>query len=563
MIRYLFCILWLSAASVFGNEPILIAHRGLLQHAPENTLPAFASCLELGIGIELDIRTTQDGVLVVIHDDDVKRTTDGPARLIREMTMNEVRELDAGSWFGEAFSGVRVPTLKETLELVSQRKRDSTIIALNVKDLTFEGESKLVALVEKYDLLDQAFAFDQSDEVSRRLKEINPAFRIGQNVNRADIGARLSEGILDCFLLTSVPEANEVDHLHSHKKQVLFNYAGVGKSRRDPDVWHRAALAGVDGMLTDYPLECRSVWRVARRSGSDSPLIDPRGVWVETPWGRPVIDRGAGGTWDHMAVDNPYVYSQAGKLYCFYEAQDRPFADGGREAFGIATSRDGITWEKLTDNPILSTGGEGAWDEVVAKLPAGVIKYQSRYHLLYSGRNSQTKQIGLATAEAITGPWIKSDHNPVLTGRVGEWDNVLSTHPSPLFEIQGRYHLLFRGMERRYFRQGLGVAVSKDLIHWERLSPHPVIPVEEEIASLALARDEKGFVAISQPMDLEKRAYWMSDDLQSWTKGPPVRFKASIAAETLSNPFLCGGRWTVLYEQQDRIYRAVLQTPDL
>ena len=75
---------------------------------------------------------------------------------------------------------------------------------------------------------------------------------------------------------------------------MLFNYAGVGKSRRDPDVWHRAALAGVDGMLTDYPLECRSVWRVARRSGSDSPLIDPRGVWVETPWGRPVIDRGGG-----------------------------------------------------------------------------------------------------------------------------------------------------------------------------------------------------------------------------------------------------------------------------
>ena len=72
MIRYLFGILWLSAASVFGNEPTLIAHRGLSQHASENTLPAFKPCLELGIGIELDIRTTQDGVLVVIHDDDVK-----------------------------------------------------------------------------------------------------------------------------------------------------------------------------------------------------------------------------------------------------------------------------------------------------------------------------------------------------------------------------------------------------------------------------------------------------------------------------------------------------------
>lgn len=69
--------------------------------------------------------------------------------------------------------------------------------------------------------------------------------------------------------------------------------------------------------------------------------------------------------------------------------------------------------------------------------------------------------------------------------------------------------------------------------------------------------------SISQPMDLKKRAYWMSDDLQSWTKGPSVKCKASIAAETLSNPFLYEGRWTVLYEQQHRIYRAVLQAPDL
>ena len=69
------------------NKPILIAHRGLLRHAPENTLPAFAACLELGIGFELDIRTTKDGHLVVFHDDNVQRTTDGPARSVRHMAM--------------------------------------------------------------------------------------------------------------------------------------------------------------------------------------------------------------------------------------------------------------------------------------------------------------------------------------------------------------------------------------------------------------------------------------------------------------------------------------------
>ena len=79
-----------------AGDPILISHRGLLRHAPENTLPAFAACLELGIGFELDIRTTKDGQLVVIHDDSVERTTNGPSRSIRDMTLEEVKQLDAG-----------------------------------------------------------------------------------------------------------------------------------------------------------------------------------------------------------------------------------------------------------------------------------------------------------------------------------------------------------------------------------------------------------------------------------------------------------------------------------
>jgi hypothetical protein len=167
----------------------------------------------------------------------------------------------------------------------------------------------------------------------------------------------------------------------------------------------------------------------------------------------------------------------------------------------------------------------------------------------------------LATARQITGPWKKSSDNPVLKSRPGEWDKMLSTHPTPLFEIDGRYHLLFRGMERRYEQQGVGLAVSTDLLHWQRSPTSPVIPASEEIASLAVARSEQGFVAISQPTDLRERSYWLSNDLQQWQKGPSVDFRASVDAETLSNPFLFDGRWTVLYEQKDRIYRAVLHPP--
>tara|TARA_Y100001934_G_scaffold281594_1_gene391836 strand:- start:642 stop:1472 length:831 start_codon:yes stop_codon:yes gene_type:complete len=248
-----------------ATDPIPIAHRGLLRHAPENTLPAFAACLDLCMGFELDVRTTKDGRLIVLHDDNLQRTTNGPAQSVREVTLVELKKLDAGGWFDDAFAGEPIPTLDETLALVAKRKRGKTIVALNIKHLTREGEADLVELVEKHDLLEDSFAFDQTDDVSRRLKKLNPAFRIGGNVNRRNIGGRLEQGLLDCFLLLSTPTREEISLLRKQGKQVLFNYAGVGESRRNSENWKQAAAAGIDGMLTDYPLECRKVWREARK----------------------------------------------------------------------------------------------------------------------------------------------------------------------------------------------------------------------------------------------------------------------------------------------------------
>ena len=260
----LFAVVLLPSAatvSVNGADPIPIAHRGMLRHAPENTLPAFAVCLELGMGFELDIRTTKDGHLVVLHDDNVKRTTDGPSRSVRDITLAELQQLDAGTWFGPSFEGLRVPTLEETLSLVKERKRGTTIVALNVKQLNRDGEAKLVALVEKYELLEESFAFDQNSEMSHRLKALNQKFRIGQNVNRKSIQPRVDEDFLDVFLLTGTPTVEEVALLNDRGKQALFNFAGDGNGRRNPSVWKQVQAAGIDGILTDYPLECRRAWR--------------------------------------------------------------------------------------------------------------------------------------------------------------------------------------------------------------------------------------------------------------------------------------------------------------
>jgi glycerophosphoryl diester phosphodiesterase len=165
---------------VQAADPILIAHRGLLQHAPENTLPAFTTCLELGMGFELDIRTTQDGKLVVLHDATLGRTTNGTDEPVTKFTFTELRKFDAGSWFDPRFAGLRVPSLEETFALVRERKRRPTLLALNVKGITRESERELVRLLEEFKLFRESFAFDQSAECSQRLKALDPRIRIGR-----------------------------------------------------------------------------------------------------------------------------------------------------------------------------------------------------------------------------------------------------------------------------------------------------------------------------------------------------------------------------------------------
>jgi hypothetical protein len=88
-----------------------VAHRGASTAAPENTIPAFRAALRAGVTqLDLDVRFTASGVPVLMHDKRVNRTTDGTGRL-SAMSLEQVRALDAGSWFSSEFVGTRVPTL--------------------------------------------------------------------------------------------------------------------------------------------------------------------------------------------------------------------------------------------------------------------------------------------------------------------------------------------------------------------------------------------------------------------------------------------------------------------
>ncbi|HPT84038.1 MAG TPA: glycerophosphodiester phosphodiesterase [Limnochordia bacterium] len=129
---------------------IVIAHRGYSGKAPENTMAAFELALAAGAdGIELDVHLTKDGEIVVIHDETVDRTTDGTGR-ISSYTLEDLKKLDAGSWYGPEFAGETVPTLRQVLDLL---KGKDVLLNIEIKTgLGFEPmNEKLVALLDKYD----------------------------------------------------------------------------------------------------------------------------------------------------------------------------------------------------------------------------------------------------------------------------------------------------------------------------------------------------------------------------------------------------------------------------
>lgn len=122
--------------AVEDDRKVLIAHRGASAYAPEHTLDAYSLAIEQGADfIEPDLQITQDGALICLHDSTLERTTDVQIRFsdryreepiaggtrrrwhVSDFSLVEVKQLDAGSWFGDAFAGVKVPTLEEAIEI--------------------------------------------------------------------------------------------------------------------------------------------------------------------------------------------------------------------------------------------------------------------------------------------------------------------------------------------------------------------------------------------------------------------------------------------------------------
>lgn len=233
------------------QKPIIYSHRGASAYAPENTMSAFRKGIEMGAkGIENDIHLTKDGHIVVCHDADVKRTSNGEG-LIKDFTLEELKQFDFGSWFSPEFEGERIPTLEEVLILIKDWDGILNIEIKGIPTLDLPGiEEKLVELVRKYSLTEKVIISSFNHYSLAELKRIAPEIKTAilyselmyepwnyvKNINAFAIHPGMGyltkeiiEGCKKNGVIVNVWTANEKEHM-----KMLLD-------------------AGVDGIITNCP----------------------------------------------------------------------------------------------------------------------------------------------------------------------------------------------------------------------------------------------------------------------------------------------------------------------
>ncbi|MBJ9988243.1 MULTISPECIES: glycerophosphodiester phosphodiesterase [Paenibacillus] len=242
---------------------INFAHRGASAVCPENTMAAFARSLELGAtGIETDVQLTRDGRLVLIHDETLSRTTNGSG-WVKDHDLEELRKLDAGSWFHPDFADERLPLLEELLELVQDT---GTVVNIELKNtkVPYAGlEEKVIDMVRSYNLSERIVISSFNHYSLRLCKQLAPEIRTG---------ILYMEGLYEPW---EYARSVEADALHAYHFAVLPEFvAGAKAAGKVYHPWtvneekemQRLIDAGAAGIITDYPDKLAALLSASVRS---------------------------------------------------------------------------------------------------------------------------------------------------------------------------------------------------------------------------------------------------------------------------------------------------------
>jgi glycerophosphoryl diester phosphodiesterase len=226
----------------------VFAHRGFSGIYPENTEVALCRALELGVdGIEFDLRTTGDGHLVAIHDPTVDRTSNGSGA-VAELTLEQIKTLDAGSWVSPRFAGQSFLTLPEVLDILGHGAE----LNMHLKADQTTRETIVCATIseiEARNLLDEAFVASDQETIGR-CRRIQPLLRTC-NLTTDPVDSYIARSkALGCRVLQPKNADVDIDFVvEAHSLGMVVNpfYAD------DHDEMRRLIDCGVDGILTNRP----------------------------------------------------------------------------------------------------------------------------------------------------------------------------------------------------------------------------------------------------------------------------------------------------------------------
>ncbi len=229
----------------------IFAHRGASGHAPENTMEAFKLAYEMGAdGIELDVQLTADNVLVVIHDENIKRTSSGEG-LVMNKTFAELNAYDYGSWYSQNFIGVKIPTLKEVLDFI---KTTNMELNIEIKTMPAWYNKKLTELVLKEvsnsGIEDRIIISSFDHQAIKDSRECNPKVRTAP---------LYASNILDVYDYCT---KNGFNCIHPHYQCITKEIiCSCHQNNIDVNVWTvnnkedalKLKELGVDCIITNYP----------------------------------------------------------------------------------------------------------------------------------------------------------------------------------------------------------------------------------------------------------------------------------------------------------------------
>ena len=228
-----------------SEQFVIIAHRGASHAAPENTLAAFEKAIEFGSDYaELDVCQTKDGEIVLMHDESLERTTNGTGE-IWSSTLKELKQLEAGSWFGEESKGEPVPTLLEVIQCVKGKMK------LNIEVKVFRDEPeiarKVVDIIRSEAFEKECIVTSFDRKIVEKVKHIAPDIKTGFIFNK-EYPLDVFEGSWDalCCNYRIVNKEFVLKARNSHKIIYVWTVNEKEEMRRLIDL-------KVDGIITNVP----------------------------------------------------------------------------------------------------------------------------------------------------------------------------------------------------------------------------------------------------------------------------------------------------------------------